>query len=209
MAPVEKTGWMKRAYGVRTKDDVEQIYRGWAPSYDDELTGQYGYVAPKIVIDSFTRGFKDTDALILDAGCGTGLAGEELARRGYTKLHGVDYSQEMLDQAAPKGLYGWLAQADMMGVLDIADDAYDAAVSVGVFSIGHVHPSALDEMLRIIRPGGVFCLSINELVFEENGYRAAFDALESADRAAVEELHRCDYMRETGVKGWVARLKVH
>ena len=26
----EKTGWIKKAYGVRTKDDVHEVYAGWA-----------------------------------------------------------------------------------------------------------------------------------------------------------------------------------
>ena len=40
---------------------------------------------------------------MLDLGCGDGLVGEGLRKRGYTAVTGVDFSQPMLDKSADRG----------------------------------------------------------------------------------------------------------
>ena len=40
---------------------------------------------------------------VLDLGCGDGLVGEGLRKRGYTTITGVDFSQPMLDKSADRG----------------------------------------------------------------------------------------------------------
>ena len=39
---------------------------------------------------------------MLDLGCGDGLLGEGLVKRGYTNITGVDFSQPMLDKSAAR-----------------------------------------------------------------------------------------------------------
>ena len=39
---------------------------------------------------------------MLDLGCGDGLVGEGLRKRGYTDLIGIDFSQPMLDKSAAR-----------------------------------------------------------------------------------------------------------
>ena len=43
-------------------------------------------------------------------GCGTGLCGKELKKYNFKNIHGVDVSQNMLDQAQPKGVYSSLTK---------------------------------------------------------------------------------------------------
>ncbi|XP_066266157.1 methyltransferase-like protein 27 isoform X1 [Branchiostoma lanceolatum] len=45
---------------------------------------------------------------ILDVAAGTGLAGEELQKIGFTNMDAVDCSQKMLDEAKAKNIYGRL-----------------------------------------------------------------------------------------------------
>ena len=45
---------------------------------------------------------------ILELGCGTGLFGEAVSKKGYTNLDGLDGSEEMLKRAEAKGMYNHL-----------------------------------------------------------------------------------------------------
>ena len=58
----------------------------------------------------------------------------------------------------------WQTQVD--------DGAYAGAASSGTFTHGHVGPDALEEVLRVVRPGGVVALSINAEHWEAKGYDA-------------------------------------
>ena len=204
----ERTGWMKKAYAVRTKDDVHEVYAGWAETYDEDVTGEYGYVAPRITIDTFADHYSGRNAPIVDVGCGTGLAGVELQRHGFEIVDGLDISPAMLEQAAGKGLYRNLAEGDLTAGLNIPDNTYAAAVCVGVFAMGHVGPDGLDEIVRIVEPGGIVTFSINGLVFKDRDYEGKFDALAASGSVAIQEVKHTDYIKETGVDGWVATLTV-
>ena len=61
---------------------------------------------------------KDTQAKILDAGCGTGLVGEILNNNEFKNLIGVDFSQEMLNIAIQKNVYQSLELVDLTKKLD-------------------------------------------------------------------------------------------
>lgn len=204
----EKTGWIKKAYNIRTKDDVHEIYAGWAETYEDDVNSEYGYVAPQITIDIFAEHFTDRQALILDVGCGTGLAGIELARQGFENFDGTDLSPAMVEQAKSKGIYRALSVGDITAGLDTPDNYYDAAVCVGVFAMGHVGPDALRELIRIIQPGGILTFSINGMVYEKHDYPGALHALEKSGVVTCQEIKRTDYLKDAGVKGWVATLKI-
>ena len=204
----ERTGWMKKAYAVRSKDDVHEVYAGWADTYDNDVTGEYGYVAPQITVDTFAGFFTERGRPVIDVGCGTGLAGVELKRHGFNAVDGMDISPAMLEQARGKDLYRDLMQGDLTAGLDIPDNSYAAAVCVGVFAMGHVGPDGLDEIIRIVEPGGILTFSINGLVFKDRDYEGKFTALEAAGAIEIREVKHTDYIRETGVRGWVATLTV-
>ena len=115
------------------------------------------------------------DAKILDVGAGTGLVGKELSKRNFTNIDALDASQALLDEAEKKGVYKKFF-VDLLGPqqrLKLADDCYDATIAVGVFTLNHVKAEgAMDEMARIVRPGGLVCFTIREDVMfkEEYGY---------------------------------------
>ncbi len=43
---------------------------------------------------------------------------------------------------------------DLGARLDFPDDRFAASTALGVLTPGHAPPTALDEMLRVTRPGG-------------------------------------------------------
>lgn len=92
---------------------------------------------------------------ILDAGAGTGLVGQHLKDLGYTNVDGLDISQEMLNIAHDKGIYKNLICAPLSEkkIDQIQSGSYDALISSGTITVAHVKPPALDEIVRLVKPG--------------------------------------------------------
>ena len=63
------------------------------PAVAEQLTGK---------LEGF--GFKK-DISVLDLGCGSGLVGKQLHKRGYQNIDGLDLSEEFLEEAQKKGVY--------------------------------------------------------------------------------------------------------
>jgi SAM-dependent methyltransferase len=100
-----------------------------------------------------------------------------MVMRGAFALDGLDISADMLAVAAKKGLYRKTIVADLSGTLNLPDSSYGAVVSSGTFTHGHVGPDALDELLRIAKPGAIFVLSINAEHFDARGFGTKFTQL--------------------------------
>lgn len=86
---------------------------------------------------------------------GTGLIGVELQKLGYTNLHALDISQEMLNEAKKKNVYKKLICAALndQRVPEIEAGEFDALVCAGTMLTGHIRSSALVEMIRIVKIG--------------------------------------------------------
>lgn len=163
------------AYGLKTPADSARLYADWAASYDTEFAGAMDYLLPAAVAEAFAR---DGGAgPVLDIGAGTGLAGARLASLGIGPVDGVDISAEMLDRAAEKHAYRRLFTGDVTARLDCADGTYAGVISSGTFTLGHVGPQALDEVLRLAAPGALIVLSVNAAHFQAAGFAAKFQAL--------------------------------
>jgi SAM-dependent methyltransferase len=94
-------------------------------------------------------------ASVLDAGCGTGRVGRELARRG-VEVVGVDLDPEMLATARRKAPDVDWRLADLATV-DLAR-TFDAVVMAGnvmIFLAQGSEPAVVANMARHLRPGGV------------------------------------------------------
>lgn len=148
-------------------------YDEWAAAYDADVESE-GYIAPELASDYVLKhlsGISMADARVLDAGCGTGLVGRHLARRGARHIDGVDLSPGMLDVARRlAGVYEELTTADLAQRLDIASGSYDALTCVGTLTQGHVGPDALDELRRVVKAGGIMVVTVRDSVWRRNGY---------------------------------------
>ncbi|SFL70424.1 class I SAM-dependent DNA methyltransferase [Shimia aestuarii] len=166
---------LEAAYSLKTPQDSRRLYRDWAQTYDTGFAQASDYVLPREV----ARYFVEAGGVgpVLDVGAGTGLCGAILTALGTTPCDATDISQEMLDVADTKSIYRTLFVGDLTKRLPVEDATYDGIVSSGTFTNGHVGPDALDELLRITRPGALFALSIHERHFETVGFRAKLDAL--------------------------------
>lgn len=162
-----------------------QFYDRWAPDYDQDVAALQ-YRAPRLAVDCLTQALPGPPhaALILDVACGTGLVAAELQARGFLQLHGVDGSPEMLGQAQARRLYQSLSLC-LLGQepLPSPEGTFDAVLIVGALSDGQVPCSAIPELLRVTKPGGLVCLTTrtnpSNLQYKE-ALEATLDKLEQA-----------------------------
>jgi predicted TPR repeat methyltransferase len=199
--------FLDRIYALEDDGEVRSFYDEAAGNYDEILLAQVGYVSPTICAQAMARFISDKSTRLMDLGCGTGLAGEALAALGYSHIDGVDFSTEMLAVAQARNCYRRLSVADLNANTDIPEHSYAAAVSVGVFG-QHVQADALDEAIRIVEPGGIFCFSVNERAFDDYGFRAKVDALAAENRATCLSLTKEPYHINENIDGWVCLLRI-
>ena len=130
---------------------------------------------------------------ILDIGTGTGNLARLLLSRG-AEVVGLDPSRKMLEIAADKlaGKQGLELKHVGEPFLSIPyqDSMFDAVVST--YSFHHVHPDkkrkCICEMLRVLKPGGVWVLG--DLIFQNEDEEK--EALDSHDWMEAEYYARID-----------------
>ena len=100
-------------YKLTSKDKVLKYYDDWTKNaqFNQDMI-DWEYTAPVNTVQLFDKYILDKNIKILDAGCGSGLAGIELKKRGFTNIYGVDFSQNMLD-LVPKDIYRSLNRIDL------------------------------------------------------------------------------------------------
>ena len=54
--------------------------------------------------------------------------------------------------------------------LKVEANKYDAAISIGVFTIGHVKGKGFDDLVHVVKPGGLACFTIRECVANDPQY---------------------------------------
>lgn len=187
-------------------DALRVVYDGWAADYDHDNDATLGTVSqPKTVeILSTVIG---KQAKILDAGCGTGLVGAELAKRGYHRFDGVDLSAEMLQHAKIRG-YTNLFQYSLNDPLPIQNDTYDAIISAGLFTHGHVKTHAIRELIRVTKPGGYLCFTINEDVYHSLGFDREIQSITGDKLWNIAKLNKEAYMTKEHVQAYYCLAQV-
>ena len=171
---------LDRAHALGNEADTKELYSDWAESYDKTMIEGLGYLCPQKAAQLLGRSVADRQARILDVGTGTGLVGQELAALGFTAIDGIDYSAPMLAVAEKLGYYRALIEADLNQPLAIDSNTYDAIICIGTFTHGHVGADCLDELFRIMRPGGRFITAIRKTYWEPAGFKTKTDELTKA-----------------------------
>ena len=174
-------------YESASNKELEERYDQWAADYDKDLAEEFAWNAPQYATAVFSK-HVDKSARILDAGAGTGLVGECLARAAYKDLVAMDLSLGMLEEARAKNVYRSFHQMTLGEKLDFDTSAFDAVISVGVFTLGHAPASAFDELARITKPGGHIVFSLRTDVYEKGGFKEKQAAMESAGKWKLTEV---------------------
>jgi SAM-dependent methyltransferase len=163
---------LDNAYEINGPDEARKLYGTWATTYDESFGKGWGYIAPREIAGILKTEFQG--GAILDAGAGTGLVAEHL--QGLT-VDAFDITPEMLLQAEAKGLYRNLILGDLTKPLQLPDAEYDAVISCGTFTHGHVGPECLPELLRVTRPGALFVCGTIPAVLDGAGFGSALAKL--------------------------------
>ncbi len=162
------------AYSVKTPEDNIKLYKVWASSYDDDFAKKNDYRSPVLISNYYDKYSNKNDVPVLDVGAGTGLIAEVMNKKNTIDIDAIDISPEMLESAKSKNCYNKLIKADLTKNLDIDKNYYGAIVSAGTFTHGHIGPNALDELLRVTKPSGLFVITIHSKVYVNQNFEQKF-----------------------------------
>jgi phosphatidylethanolamine/phosphatidyl-N-methylethanolamine N-methyltransferase len=136
--------------------DVESAYARWAPVYDLVFTAcmRPGRKAGAAAINAL-------GGKVLDVGVGTGLELPMFAPS--VRITGVDLSEPMLEIARKRVVQAGLANVDELRAMDAMaleypDAHFDAVVAPYVLTVVPDPHRTLDEMARVVKPGGEIVL---------------------------------------------------
>jgi len=188
-------------------EQLKTVYSNWADSYDDDNDNKLKTVSQPNTVAMMMRHCLNRDIHILDVGCGTGLVGEHLAANGFSYFDGTDPSSEMMEYAVKRG-YRTLVKLVAGEPLPFPENCYDATLCVGVFTHGHLGPEGFDELIRVTKPGGLICFTVNEGVWESQRFASSFDRISQSGTWEVLEMSLQDYMINEGVSAWYITTRV-
>jgi ubiquinone/menaquinone biosynthesis C-methylase UbiE len=171
----------------------QQVAAHWdrrAAHFDEDFGHSIGSAAERAAWDRIIDLVVPADRALaaLDAGCGTGFLSLELAGRGH-RVTGVDFAPAMIatarHKAAAQGLTVHFEEADAEN-LPFPPGSFDLAISRHVlWTLPHPE-AAIDEWMRVLRPGGRLAIIDGARYDEAAAPPQRENARASAEYAAIE-----------------------
>lgn len=157
--------------GDLDRDTMERAYARWAPIYD-AVCGPVFEKGRRAA----TAAARQVGGRILEVGVGTGLSFADYDAS--TEIYGIDLSEPMIARARERMASGAFPHVREVRVMDAHDLAYpdgffDCVVAQFVITLVERPERVLDEMARVVRPGGEIIL-VNHL-YSERGLAAAIE----------------------------------
>lgn len=191
---------------------IGEYYDKWSGAYDRDVSNE-AYAGPEYIVNYFaslksdkaTVDSGDRNLEILDAGCGTGLVGIFLKQKGYRQVDGFDLSEKMVEKAQATDAYRTLnGGIDMTQKNEVyKDNQYDAILCCGVFTLGHVPPDSLSELIRIAKPGGLIVVSTRKSYYDSTDFQAVCDRFVAEGKIKrVSNQMDGPYIAEEGAHYW-------
>jgi ubiquinone/menaquinone biosynthesis C-methylase UbiE len=127
----------------------------------NRIAGEYAIhrkIHPGVLQQLIEHGDVTGESRVLEVGCGTGNYLTALAGATGSAATGVDPSQVMLAAARERAPdLTWLSGRGE--ALPLPDGAFDLVYSVDVIHHVHDRPAHFTEVLRVLAPGGRFCIA--------------------------------------------------
>ena len=102
------------------------------------------------------------EARILEIGCSGGLLMEQFRREGFTRVEGIDISQDGIDLCRQKKLSAQVMDAQK---LDFPDASFDFVTASDVLEHLADEGGALREWRRVLKPGGTLLVFVPAFMF--------------------------------------------
>ena len=158
--------------------------------------------AELVVKLSTTNEGPDLSLSVLDMGCGTGLVGEELHKRGFRDIVGCDASQGMVDKAKEKKSYSELSKL-FLGKPETFPDEYkerfDFITGTAILAEGHLTGGAVfDEMMMALKTGGYSIFTTRDEYMTKYGYTDAIEKL--VDEGKWKKVHDSIFVKYHNVE---------
>jgi len=121
-----------------------------------------------------------SDKSALDMGCGTGMVGDSLKKRGVHELIGIDASKGMIEHAEAKGVYDQVIHMYLGKPATYPPklrDRFDFITAAAILAEGHLGVELFDEMIHSLKRGGFAIFTTREMYLDKYGYRQAIDEL--------------------------------
>jgi phosphatidylethanolamine/phosphatidyl-N-methylethanolamine N-methyltransferase len=139
------------------RDGVAAAYDRWAPVYDIVFGPVFRQGRRAAVVAAERIG-----GHILEVGVGTGLSLTDYAKT--SRVAGIDIAETMLDKARERVRTQRLDNVEALEVMDAehltyADASFDVVVAQYVVTAIPDPEKALDEFVRVVRPGGEIILT--------------------------------------------------
>ncbi len=165
---------------------VQGLFDGYADGFEEHLVEVLNYRAPEILVARLAQ-MKRLFERALDLGCGTGLCGVKLKPLA-AHIDGVDLSANMVARALERGVYDAVHEADAAEYLGTTGERYDLVVAADVFIYVGALEAVFEGAAHAIRPGGVFCFSVEKETQQELALRPSLRYAHS--RGYIERLAR-------------------
>lgn len=150
---------------------VEAAYDRWAPIYDFVFGGVFATGRREAIVAA-----EETGGRILEVGVGTGISLPHYKQS--TRLFGIDLSDAMLDKARDRVRRMSLENVEEIVQMDAEnlrypDEQFDVVVAQYVITAIPNPEKALDEFVRVLRPGGQIVITTR--IGAPTGVRASIE----------------------------------
>ena len=192
---------------ANTSDDTRDLYAKWSTSYDQEVGGN-GYATPARAAKALASHVTNLNRPVLDYGCGTGLSGIALRAVGFSTLHGIDVSKEMVAIAEEKKAYQTLRVFDPEVDPPVKIGEFDTIAAIGVIGIGAAPLPVFDKIMALLTPGGLFAFSFNDHALADPAFEAKISKYVDTGKAELLLCEYGDHLPGVGLKSNVYILKI-
>lgn len=155
----------------RASDDyVRDTFDRFADQFDETLK-RLEYRAPSLVMAVLVDDYKvqrNAFGSVLDAGCGTGLAGT-LLRPMTRRMEGVDLSSKMLAKAQALNVYDELFEAELTAFVSERHDLYDCVVAADTLCYFGDLEEVVNATFQSMKSGGAFVFTLERMNIEDDG----------------------------------------
>jgi len=165
----------------------------------DRDTASNGFVA-HLSVASLMSDILPTSSRIIEFGCGAGLMGEQLAKRGFKEITGLEQSIALRAMATNKNCYRSIRSHVLTQPL--RDDVrYNAGVCVGICGSGPVTPVHIGDMVSALIEDAPLFLTVTGPAWLTDNWPEELEAAQQADGFTIEYVNTIAYLDESKLDG--------